>query len=126
MHTCIHSCAPVTHHYTWVTYPFSLCHFFCFLLLVLLENKNSIKIYSVAAVCFKQYFGVKVSQMKLELSRALLVVFLSPSLPFPSLCPSSQMVMAHQDEQLDKVGASVVTLKRMGETIGDELDDQQM
>ena len=37
-----------------------------------------------------------------------------------------QMVMARQDEQLDRVGTSVITLKRMGETIGDELDDQQV
>ena len=37
-----------------------------------------------------------------------------------------QVVLARQDDQLDQVGASVSTLKRMGETIGDELDDQQM
>lgn len=37
-----------------------------------------------------------------------------------------QMVMARQDEQLDRVGTSVITLKRMGETIGDELDEQQV
>lgn len=37
-----------------------------------------------------------------------------------------QVVLQQQDEQLDRVGASVSTLKRMGETIGDELDDQQM
>lgn len=36
------------------------------------------------------------------------------------------MLISRQDEQLDKVGASVSTLKRMGETIGDELDDQQV
>ena len=37
-----------------------------------------------------------------------------------------QVVIAKQDEQLDQVGASVSTLKRIGETIGDELDDQQV
>ena len=37
-----------------------------------------------------------------------------------------QMLISRQDDQLDKVGASVSTLKRMGETIGDELDDQQV
>ena len=37
-----------------------------------------------------------------------------------------QMQIARQDEQLDRVGASVHTLKKMGETIGDELDEQQM
>ena len=37
----------------------------------------------------------------------------------------TQMVLSQQDEQLDMVGASVTTLKKMGETIGDELDDQQ-
>ena len=37
-----------------------------------------------------------------------------------------QLILQHQDEQLDRVGASVSTLKKMGETIGDELDDQQM
>ena len=38
----------------------------------------------------------------------------------------TQVILQHQDEQLDRVGASVSTLKRMGETIGEELDDQQM
>lgn len=42
---------------------------------------------------------------------------------FPS---PQQLILQHQDEQLDRVGASVSTLKKMGETIGDELDDQQM
>ncbi|XP_064395680.1 syntaxin-6-like [Halichondria panicea] len=37
-----------------------------------------------------------------------------------------QMVIARQDDRLDQVGASVSTLKRIGETIGDELDDQQV
>ena len=37
-----------------------------------------------------------------------------------------QVIIARQDEQLDQVGASVSTLKRIGETIGDELDDQQV
>jgi hypothetical protein len=37
-----------------------------------------------------------------------------------------QMQISRQDEQLDRVGASVHTLKKMGEAIGDELDDQQM
>ncbi len=37
-----------------------------------------------------------------------------------------QMVMEKQDEQMVRVGASVSTLKRMGEAIGDELDDQQV
>lgn len=37
-----------------------------------------------------------------------------------------QQMIARQDEQLVKVGASVTTLKRMGEAIGDELDDQQV
>ena len=35
-----------------------------------------------------------------------------------------QMYLQQQDRQLDQVGASVSTLKRMGETIGDELEDQ--
>lgn len=37
-----------------------------------------------------------------------------------------QVMITRQDEQLVKVGASVTTLKRMGEAIGDELDDQQV
>lgn len=37
-----------------------------------------------------------------------------------------QMQIARQDEQLDRVGASVHTLKKMGEAIGDELDEQQI
>lgn len=37
-----------------------------------------------------------------------------------------QLIVARQDEQMVKVGASVSTLKRMGEAIGDELDDQQV
>lgn len=37
-----------------------------------------------------------------------------------------QVMIEKQDEQLVKVGASVSTLKRMGEAIGDELDDQQV
>lgn len=37
-----------------------------------------------------------------------------------------QVMIARQDDQLVKVGASVSTLKRMGEAIGDELDDQQV
>ena len=37
-----------------------------------------------------------------------------------------QQMISRQDEQLVKVGASVTTLKRMGEAIGDELDDQQV
>lgn len=37
-----------------------------------------------------------------------------------------QAMISRQDEQLDQVGASVSTLKRIGETIGDELDDQQV
>ena len=37
-----------------------------------------------------------------------------------------QVMLDRQDEQLVSVGASVSTLKRMGETIGDELDDQQV
>jgi hypothetical protein len=37
-----------------------------------------------------------------------------------------QTIIHRQDQQLDKVGASVHTLKKIGETIGDELDDQQM
>ena len=37
-----------------------------------------------------------------------------------------QVIMARQDDQLDQVGATVSTLKRIGETIGDELDDQQV
>lgn len=37
-----------------------------------------------------------------------------------------QMVITRQDEQLVKVGTSVTTLKKMGEAIGDELDDQQV
>lgn len=37
-----------------------------------------------------------------------------------------QVLIERQDEQLVKVGASVSTLKRMGEAIGDELDDQQV
>lgn len=37
-----------------------------------------------------------------------------------------QVIIAKQDEQLDQVGASVSTLKRIGETIGEELDDQQV
>lgn len=37
-----------------------------------------------------------------------------------------QIMLERQDEQLMRVGASVSTLKRMGETIGDELDDQQV
>ena len=39
---------------------------------------------------------------------------------------NTQLILQQQDDQLDRVGASVSTLKRMGETIGDELDDQQM
>lgn len=37
-----------------------------------------------------------------------------------------QMMIERQDDQLVKVGASVGTLKRMGEAIGDELDDQHV
>jgi len=37
-----------------------------------------------------------------------------------------QAVLEKQDEQLAQVGASVSTLKRMGQAIGDELDDQQV
>lgn len=37
-----------------------------------------------------------------------------------------QLTIERQDDQLVKVGASVSTLKRMGEAIGDELDDQQV
>jgi len=33
-------------------------------------------------------------------------------------------MMAQQDEQLEDVGQSVQTLKRMGVAIGDELDEQ--
>lgn len=40
--------------------------------------------------------------------------------------PPSQVIISRQDKQLDQVGASVHTLKKIGETIGDELDDQQM
>ncbi|XP_077986294.1 syntaxin-6-like [Glandiceps talaboti] len=35
-----------------------------------------------------------------------------------------QMVMEHQDDQLEKVGDSVSVLKNMGQTIGNELDEQ--
>ena len=58
-----------------------------------------------------------------------------PSLP-PSLTPPlllthslisiPQMVINRQENQLEQVGASVHTLKKMGEAIGDELDDQHM
>lgn len=37
-----------------------------------------------------------------------------------------QAVLVKQDEQLVQVGASVSTLKRMGQAIGDELDDQHV
>lgn len=37
-----------------------------------------------------------------------------------------QAILARQDDQLAQVGASVSTLKRMGQAIGDELDDQQV
>ena len=37
-----------------------------------------------------------------------------------------QVMLTKQDEQLVRVGASVHTLKRMGEAIGEELDDQQV
>ena len=37
-----------------------------------------------------------------------------------------QLLIQRQDDQLVKVGASVSTLKRMGEAIGDELDHQQV
>ena len=37
-----------------------------------------------------------------------------------------QAMVERQDDQLVKVGASVSTLKRMGEAIGDELDDQNV
>ncbi len=37
-----------------------------------------------------------------------------------------QAMLNNQDEQLAKVGTSVATLKRMGQAIGDELDDQQV
>lgn len=37
-----------------------------------------------------------------------------------------QVMLDRQDEQLVRVGASVSTLKRMGQAIGDELDDQQV
>lgn len=40
--------------------------------------------------------------------------------------PLSQVIINRQEDQLNKVGASVHTLKKMGEAIGDELDDQQM
>ncbi|XP_070531647.1 syntaxin-6-like [Ptychodera flava] len=35
-----------------------------------------------------------------------------------------QLIMSHQDEQLEKVGDSVTVLKSMGQTIGNELDEQ--
>lgn len=37
-----------------------------------------------------------------------------------------QAMLNKQDEQLARVGTSVSTLKRMGQAIGDELDDQQV
>lgn len=40
--------------------------------------------------------------------------------------PRPQVIISRQDKQLEQVGASVHTLKKIGETIGDELDDQQM
>ncbi|XP_002735572.1 syntaxin-6-like [Saccoglossus kowalevskii] len=35
-----------------------------------------------------------------------------------------QLVMEHQDDQLERVGDSVTVLKSMGQTIGNELDEQ--
>jgi predicted ArsR family transcriptional regulator len=37
-----------------------------------------------------------------------------------------QAIISKQDNQLNQVGASIHTLKQIGETIGDELDSQQM
>ncbi len=37
-----------------------------------------------------------------------------------------QVIVAEQDKQLTEVGVSVSTLKKIGETIGGELDDHQV
>jgi hypothetical protein len=37
-----------------------------------------------------------------------------------------QAIISKQDNQLDQVGSSIHTLKQIGETIGDELDSQQI
>jgi chromosome segregation ATPase len=37
-----------------------------------------------------------------------------------------QAIISKQDNQLNQVGASIHTLKQIGETIGDELDSQQI